>query len=180
MCRYRRRGPDRNKGSLHCQVFLLMHPNPFMNEVGIEAMGQSNIGNRDVRLCALGNDLGLEGLGIGTAFLWHGRPLKKARNGVHLNLGGHHRLKRRRQEGVLPGRLPFIDQPCRSSPTAPNNGGLIGALVALDQRIQWRNFCCGGHLPAALAWGFKFHPVHDDGPGHSRILIRPIWNLGPR
>jgi hypothetical protein len=37
--------------------------------------------------------------------LWHGRPLKKARNGVHLNLGGHHRLKRRCQEGVLPGRL---------------------------------------------------------------------------
>ncbi|WP_224794059.1 hypothetical protein, partial [Pseudomonas fluorescens] len=42
---------------------------------------------------------------IGTAFLWHRRPLKKAKNGVHLNLGGHHRLKRRCQEGVLPGRL---------------------------------------------------------------------------
>ncbi|WP_339532484.1 hypothetical protein, partial [Pseudomonas mucidolens] len=42
----------------------------------------------------------------GTAFLWHGRPLKKAKNGVHLNLGGHHRLKRWHQEGVLPGRLP--------------------------------------------------------------------------
>jgi hypothetical protein len=37
--------------------------------------------------------------------LWHRRPLKKAKNGVHLNLGGHHRLKRRCQEGVLPGRL---------------------------------------------------------------------------
>jgi hypothetical protein len=37
--------------------------------------------------------------------LWHGRPLKKAKNGVHLNLGGHHRLKRWHQEGVLPGRL---------------------------------------------------------------------------
>ncbi|WP_236277489.1 hypothetical protein, partial [Pseudomonas poae] len=53
-------------------------------------------------------DLGLEGLGIGTAFLWHGRPLKKAKNGVHLYLGGHHRLKRRCQEGVLPGRLPIF------------------------------------------------------------------------
>jgi hypothetical protein len=52
--------------------------------------------------------LSLEGYGIGTAFLWHGRPLKKARNGVHLNLGGHHRLKRRCQEGVLPGRLLLI------------------------------------------------------------------------
>lgn len=37
--------------------------------------------------------------------MWHRRPLKKAKNGVHLNLGGHHRLKRRCQEGVLPGRL---------------------------------------------------------------------------
>ena len=56
--------------------------------------------------------LGLEGLGIGTAFLWHGRPLKKAKNGVHLNLGGHHRLKRWCQEGVLPGRLriAYLDQ----------------------------------------------------------------------
>jgi hypothetical protein len=35
--------------------------------------------------------------------LWHGRPLKEAKNGVHL--GGHHRLKRWHQEGVLPGRL---------------------------------------------------------------------------
>jgi hypothetical protein len=35
--------------------------------------------------------------------LWHGRPLKKAKNGVHLI--GHHRLMRRRQEGVLAGRL---------------------------------------------------------------------------
>lgn len=54
---------------------------------------------------ALSNDLGLEGLGIGTAFLWHGRPLKKAKNGVHLNLGGHHRLNRWHQEDVLLGRL---------------------------------------------------------------------------
>lgn len=32
-----------------------------------------------------------------------GRPLKKATNGVHLNLGGQHRFKRRCQEGVLSG-----------------------------------------------------------------------------
>jgi hypothetical protein len=37
--------------------------------------------------------------------LWHGRPLKKAKNGVHLNLGGHHRLNRWHQEDVLLGRL---------------------------------------------------------------------------
>jgi hypothetical protein len=52
--------------------------------------------------------LGLERLGVGTAFLWHGRPLKKAKVGVHLNPGGHHRLKRRCQEGVLPGRLHMV------------------------------------------------------------------------
>jgi hypothetical protein len=43
--------------------------------------------------------------------LWHGRPLKKAKNGVHLNLGGHHRLKRWHQEGVLPGRLLLAPTP---------------------------------------------------------------------
>ena len=107
MRRYLWRCLDRDEGGLQRQSFLRMHPNPFMDEVGIEVVCQRDIGNRDVRLCALGNDLSLEGFGIGTAFLWHGRPLKKARNGVHLNLGGHHRLKRRCQEGVLPGRLRF-------------------------------------------------------------------------
>lgn len=76
-----------------------------MDKVCIEVVGQGDIGNRSVSLRTLGDDLGFKGLGIGTAFLWHGRPLKKARNGIHLNLGGHHRLKRWHQEGVLPGRL---------------------------------------------------------------------------
>lgn len=48
-------------------------------------VSQGDIGNRDVRLCAVGNDLNVEGFGIDTAFLWHGHPLKKAKNGVHLN-----------------------------------------------------------------------------------------------
>lgn len=48
-------------------------------------MGQGDIGNRGVSLRALGDDLGFKGLGIGTTFLWHGRPHKKAKNGVHLN-----------------------------------------------------------------------------------------------
>ena len=107
--RYRRRCLDRNKGSLLRQVFLCVRPNPFMDKVSVEVVSQGDIGNRAVRLRAFGNDLGLERLGIRTAFLWHGRPLKKAKNGVHLNLGGHHRLKRRCQEGVLPGRLLPID-----------------------------------------------------------------------
>lgn len=62
-----------------------------MDKVCIEVVGQVYIGNRSVSLRALGDDLGLKGLGIGTALLWHGRPLKKTENGVHL--GGHHRLK---------------------------------------------------------------------------------------
>ncbi|MDD0976442.1 hypothetical protein [Pseudomonas fontis] len=82
-----------------------MHPNPFMDEVGIKVVGQGDIGNRGVSLRTLGDDLSLKGLGIGTAFLWHWCPLKKVKHGVHLNLGGHHRLKRWHQEGVLPGRL---------------------------------------------------------------------------
>ncbi len=69
MHRCRWRCLDRDEGGLQRQSFLRMHPNPFMDEVGIEVVGQSDIGNRDVRLCALGNDLGLEGLGIGTTFL---------------------------------------------------------------------------------------------------------------
>ena len=77
-----------------------------MDEIGVEVVGQRNTRNRGVRQRTLGNDLGLEGFGIGTAFLLHERPLKKARNGVHLKSGGHHRLRRRSQVGVLPGRLP--------------------------------------------------------------------------
>lgn len=45
MRRYRRPCLDRNKGSLQCEVFLPMHPNPFMDEVGIEVVGQGDIGN---------------------------------------------------------------------------------------------------------------------------------------
>ena len=36
-----------------------------------------------------------------------GVRFKKAKNGLHLNLSGHHCLKRRCQEDVLPGRLRF-------------------------------------------------------------------------
>ncbi|WP_206752356.1 hypothetical protein, partial [Pseudomonas sp. CFBP13509] len=41
-------------------------------------------------------------------------PLKKAKNGVHLNLGGHHRLNRWHQEDVLLGRLLFKRNLARS------------------------------------------------------------------
>jgi hypothetical protein len=73
---YRRRGFGRNKGSLQYQVFLRMHPNLFMDEVGIEIVGQRDVGNRGVILRTFRNDLGLEGFGTGTTFLGYGRPLK--------------------------------------------------------------------------------------------------------
>ena len=86
MHRHRRRCLDRDEGGLKCQDFLRMHAYPFMDEVGVEIVGQRVIGDRGVRLSAFGDDLGLEGLGIGTAFLWHRRPLKKAKNGVHFKV----------------------------------------------------------------------------------------------
>jgi hypothetical protein len=84
---------------------------------------------------ALSNDLGLEGLGIGTAFLWHGRPLKKAKNGVHLNLGGHHRLNRWHQEDVLLGRLPPFAELSRRDRQRPAK-----RLFSADMNSQcWRD-----------------------------------------
>jgi hypothetical protein len=71
--------------------------------------------------------VGLEGLGIGTAFLWHGRPLKRAKNGAHSNWGGHHRLKRRRQEDVLAGRLPsWVNIVARAQKSPITPGGDVG------------------------------------------------------
>lgn len=52
-----------------------MHTNPIRDEVGIEVVRRGDIGDRGVSLHALGDDLGLKGLGIGTALLVHGRPL---------------------------------------------------------------------------------------------------------
>jgi len=45
MHRHRRRSLDRDEGSLQCQFFLRMHPNPLMDEVCIEVVGQGDIGN---------------------------------------------------------------------------------------------------------------------------------------
>src|SRR3990167_9454013 len=73
----RSRRLDRDEGVLQGHGFLRMQPYPFMNKVGVEVVAQCDTRNRGVRLCALGNDLGLERPGIGTAFLWHGLPLKR-------------------------------------------------------------------------------------------------------
>ncbi|GEM_PF-4625323 len=65
MHRRRWRSLDRDESTLQRQVVLCMYPHPFMEEV----VYQRDIGNRVVRLCTLGNDLGLEEFGIGTTFL---------------------------------------------------------------------------------------------------------------
>ena len=56
-----------------------------MDEVCVEAMAERDASNRSAGLGAFLNDLGLEGLGIGTACWLHEIPAKKARTGVHLN-----------------------------------------------------------------------------------------------
>ena len=63
---------------------------------------------RDYRSAGLGallNDLGLEGLGIGTACWLHEIPAAKARTGAHLNLSAHHALALRGWVGDVAGRL---------------------------------------------------------------------------
>lgn len=53
-----------------------MHLNPFVEEVGIEVVGQGDIRNRGVRLRTFGNDLGHERFGIRVTFLLHGLCIK--------------------------------------------------------------------------------------------------------
>ncbi len=62
MHRHRRRCLDRDEGGLKCQVFLRMHPYPFMDEVGVEIVGQRDIGDRSVRLRAFGMTWALKDL----------------------------------------------------------------------------------------------------------------------
>ncbi len=54
--------------------FLRLYPNPFMDEVCVEAMAERDAGNRSAGLGTLLNDLGLEGLGVGTALWLHEIP----------------------------------------------------------------------------------------------------------
>ncbi|MNQ84344.1 hypothetical protein D3C85_994690 [compost metagenome] len=60
--------------SLKRRVFLRLHPNPFVDEVSVEAMAEGYAGDRGAGLGTLLNDLGLEGFGIGTACWLHEIP----------------------------------------------------------------------------------------------------------
>jgi hypothetical protein len=55
-------------------VFLRLHPNPFVDEVRVEAMAQRDADNRSTGLGALLNDLDFEGFGVGTALWLHEIP----------------------------------------------------------------------------------------------------------
>lgn len=57
-----------------CRNFLRLQPNPFVDEVCVEAMAERDAGNRSAWLGALLNDLGFEGFGIGTACWLHEIP----------------------------------------------------------------------------------------------------------
>ncbi len=65
---------QRNESRLQHHGFLRLHSNPFMDEVRVETVAQRNAGNRGSGLGALLNDLGFEGLGVGTALWRHERP----------------------------------------------------------------------------------------------------------
>ena len=55
-------------------AFVRVHPNPFVDEVCVEAMAECDAGNRSAGLGTLLNDLGFEGLGVGTALWLHEIP----------------------------------------------------------------------------------------------------------
>ena len=55
-------------------AFVRVHPNPFVDEVCVEAMAERDAGNRSTGLGTLLNDLGFEGFGIGTACWPHEIP----------------------------------------------------------------------------------------------------------
>lgn len=63
-----------NKGRLQRGTVLRLQANPFVNEVCVEAMAECDAGNRSAWLGALFNDLGFEGLGVGTACWLHEIP----------------------------------------------------------------------------------------------------------
>ena len=44
------------------RAFLRLHPNPFVDEVSVEAMAEGDAGDRSAGLGALLNDLSLEGI----------------------------------------------------------------------------------------------------------------------
>ncbi len=76
---------QRDERWLDGRGFLIVQPNPIVDEIGIEAVAQGYVGDGDARLRTLLNDLGFKRFAVGTALRVHGKSARWARNGVHLN-----------------------------------------------------------------------------------------------
>ena len=59
---------------IEAPCFSTLAPNPFVNEVRVEAMVKGDAGNRGAGVGAVLNDLGFERLGIGATCWLHEIP----------------------------------------------------------------------------------------------------------
>ena len=64
---------QRDERRLNSRGFLIVQPNPFVNEVGIEAVTQGDVGDGGTGLGTLLDDLGFERFAVGTALRMHGK-----------------------------------------------------------------------------------------------------------
>ncbi|EXF96302.1 hypothetical protein HK44_020910 [Pseudomonas fluorescens HK44] len=64
---------QRDERRLKSHGFLMMQPNPFVDEVGIEAVAQGDVCDGGAGLGALLDDLGFERFTVGTALRMHGK-----------------------------------------------------------------------------------------------------------
>lgn len=64
---------QRDERRLKHHGFLIVQPNPFVDEVGIEAEAQGDVCDGSTGLGALLDDLGFEGFAVGTTLRGHGK-----------------------------------------------------------------------------------------------------------
>ena len=66
---------QRDERWLKLHGFLIVQPNPFVDEVGIEAVAQGDVGDGGAGLGALLNDLGFKRFAVGPALRVHGKSV---------------------------------------------------------------------------------------------------------
>ncbi len=64
---------QRDERWLDSRGFLIVQPNPFMDEVGIEAVTQGDVGDGGARFATLLDDLGFERFAVSAALRVHGK-----------------------------------------------------------------------------------------------------------
>lgn len=62
-----------DKRWLHSHGFLIVQPNPFTHEVGIETVTQGDVGDGGTGLGTILDNLGFEGFAVGAALRMHGK-----------------------------------------------------------------------------------------------------------